>query len=44
MNDELIYYINYIEADFNNMIAKVVLKIDQDFIEYNLTEKSFKVL
>ena len=44
MCDELNYYVNYIEADFNNMIAKVVLKIDNEFIEYNLNEKNYCIL
>ena len=43
MNEELNYYSNYIEANFNNIVAKVVIKVDNRFIEYNLSEKSYSI-
>ena len=44
MCEELNYYVNYIEADFNNLIAKLVIKIGNEFVEYNLTEKNYCIL
>lgn len=44
MCEELNYYINYIEADFSNVIAKLVIKIGNEFVEYNLTEKNYRIL
>ena len=44
MCEELNYYVNYIEADFSNTHAKVIMKIGEEFVEYNLSEKNYKVL
>lgn len=44
MSEELNYYVNYIEADFSHMDVRVILKIDQEFVEYYLSNKNYKVL
>lgn len=44
MCEELNYYMNHIEADFSNMVAKVVTKIEDEFVEYNLSERKYRVL
>ena len=44
MSEELNYYTNYIESDFRDSVAKVVIKIGQEFVEYNLSERSFRML
>lgn len=44
MCEELNYYVTCIESNFNNIVAKVVLKIGNEFIEYNLTERNYRVL
>lgn len=44
MCEELNYYTNYIEADFSNSSAKVILKIGNEFVEYNLNERNYKIL
>lgn len=42
--EELNYYVNYMEGNFSQNIAKVILKIGQEFVEFNLTEKNYKIL
>jgi len=44
MSEELNYYVNYIEADFHHVIAKVVMKMGNVFIEYNLSEKNYQII
>lgn len=44
MCEELNYYITCIESNFDNVIAKVVLKIGNEFIEYNLSERNYRIL
>ncbi|MBQ9313510.1 MAG: hypothetical protein IJ220_00685 [Clostridia bacterium] len=44
MCEELNYYVNYIEADFSNTVAKVIIKIGNELIEYNLSERTYKVI
>lgn len=42
--EEFNYYVTHIESDFNNIKAKIVLKLGKEFIEYNLTERNYRVL
>lgn len=44
MCNELNYFVRYIEADFQQMVAKVVMKIGNEFVEYNLSENQFCIL
>lgn len=44
MNEELSYFITYIESNFENTVAKVVLKLGDLFVEYNLSERTYQVL
>ena len=44
MCEELNYYVHYIEADFQHIVAKVILKIGNEFIEYNLTQGNYRIL
>lgn len=44
MCDELNYYVTYMEGNFAQSIAKVILKIGEQFVEFNLTEKNYKLL
>ena len=44
MCKELNYYVNYIEADFSNMEAKVIMKIGNEMIEDNLKEKNYQMI
>lgn len=44
MCDELNYYVTYMEGNFTQSIAKVILKIGEQFVEFNLTEKNYKLL
>lgn len=43
MCEELNYYITHLECDFSNIIVKVVLKLGKEFVEYNLSERNYKI-
>lgn len=43
MCEELNYYVTCIESNFENLSAKVVLKLGNEFIEYDLTNRNYKV-
>lgn len=43
MCDELNYFVTCIESNFNAIDAKVVLKLGSEFVEYNLTERNYRV-
>ena len=42
MCEELNYYLTCIESNFNSVKAKVILKLGNEFVEYDLTERSYK--
>lgn len=44
MCEELKYYVNYIEADFQNIVVKVIMKIGNEYVEYNLGENNYKLI
>lgn len=44
MCEELNYYVTYIESNFENINAKVVLKLGDEFIEFDLTKRDYKIL
>ena len=44
MCEELNYFIERMEGNFSNMVAKVILKLGNEFVEYNLSDRNYKLL
>ena len=44
MCEELNYFVERMEGNFDNMTAKVILKLDKEFVEFNLSEKNYRIL
>ena len=39
-----IIFVERMEGNFDNMNAKVILKLDKEFVEFNLSEKNYRIL
>lgn len=44
MCEELNYFVTCMEGNFSGSVAKVILKIGKKFVEFNLSEKNYKLL
>lgn len=42
MNEEFKFFISHIESDFENMVSKVIMKLGNEFVEFNLTDNTYK--
>lgn len=44
MCDELNYFCTRMECNFENTVAKVIIKLGDEFIEYNLSDRNYEII